>query len=604
MISSGLFVLPGVAFALAGPSVFVAYLLAGILVLPSLFSKAELSTAMPKAGGTYFYIERSLGGAFGTVGGMAAWFSLTFKSAFALLGMGSFAILIFPDISAMTVKAIAIGLTVIFMIVNTAGAKHAGRLQSILVTGLLASLVLYLVRGFPAIDVNRYVPFMPHGGTAVFATAGLVFVSYGGLTKVASVAEEIRNPARNLPLGMSLSFVVVTLLYVAATFVAVGVTDGPALAGSRTPLSTAAATFMGTPGLILMAVAALIAFTTTGNAGILSASRTPMAMSRDGILPAFLGRVNERFGTPHYAILVTGVFMMVSIAFLDLVTLVKIASTMKILLFLLENLAVIIMRQSKIQHYRPTFRSPGYPWVQAGAIGLYGFLVYEMGVVPILVTAVFFAGSLVWYAASARGGTERDSALIQLVRRVTSGDLVTSSLDTELKEILKVRDEIVEDRFDGLVKGCTILDMEGSVTLHEFFDRIAKILGHELAMDPERVRVLLTSREEQSTTALRPGLAIPHIVIDGEGVFDILLARSKGGIVFAEDLPPVHAVFVLMGSPDERNYHLRALMHIAQITHDPEFDSKWREARGPEELRNIVLLGKRRRDEQSDGSDD
>ena len=85
MISSGLFVLPGIAFAAAGPSVILAYLLAGALALPALFSKAELSTAMPKAGGTYFYIERSLGGGFGTIGGMAAWLSLTFKTAFALL---------------------------------------------------------------------------------------------------------------------------------------------------------------------------------------------------------------------------------------------------------------------------------------------------------------------------------------------------------------------------------------------------------------------------------------------------------------------------------------------------------------------------------------
>ena len=603
MISSGLFVLPGIAFALAGPSVFVAYLLAGILVLPSLFSKAELSTAMPKAGGTYFYIERSLGGAFGTVGGMAAWLSLTFKSAFALLGMGSFAILLVPDLSPTTVKLIATGLTIVFMVVNITGAKHAGRLQSVLVTGLLASLVFCIVRGFPAIDVNRYVPFMPNGWASVFATAGLVFVSYGGLTKVASVAEEVRNPARNLPLGMSLAFGVVTLLYVATVFMAVGVTDGATLAASRTPLSTAAAMFMGTPGLVLMAVAALIAFTTTGNAGILSASRTPMAMSRDRILPAFLGRVNGRFGTPHHAILVTGMLMIASIAFLDLLTLVKIASTMKILLFLLENLAVIIMRQSGIQHYRPTFRSPCYPWIQAAAIGLYGFLVYEMGAVPLMVTGIFFAGSLVWYAASARGGRGRDSALIQLVRRITSRDLVTSSLDTELREILKVRDEIVEDRFDGLIKGCTILDMAGSIPLDDFFDRIAKILGHELAMDPARVHELLVARENQSTTALRPGLAIPHIVVDGEGVFDILLARSKGGIVFSRDLPPVHAVFVLMGSPDERNYHLRALMHIAQITHDPEFDEKWLNARGPAELRNIMLLGKRRRDEHVEERD-
>ncbi len=600
MISSGLFVLPGVAYALAGPSVIVAYALAGVFVLPALFSKAELSTAMPKAGGTYFYIERSLGGALGTIGGMASWFSLTFKSAFALLGMGSFAVLVWPDISPAAIKLIAVALTILFMIVNLAGAKHAGRLQSVLVVGLLATLIFYIVRGAPAIDVHRYVPFAPGGWPAIFATAGLVFVSYGGLTKVAGVAEEVKDPTRNIPLGMLLAFFIVTALYVATIFVAVGVVDGARLSGSTTPISTAAAGFLGTPGLIIMAVAALIAFTTTGNAGILSASRTPMAMSRDNILPAFLGRVNEKRNTPHYAILLTGGIMIAAIAFLDLVTLVKVASTMMIILFLLVNVAVIIMRESKLQHYRPSFVSPLYPWVQIAAIALYGFLVLGMGAVPLLVTAFFFGGSLVWYVLYAKRSERKDSALIQLVRRVTSRELVTSSLDMELREIIKVRDEIVEDRFDRLVKRCTILDMEPGEPLHDFFRRIAKILAHEMVKPESQIYDLLIKREEQSTTALRPGLAIPHIVVDGDHVFDILLARSCGGITFSADLPPVHAVFVLIGSTDERSYHLRALMHIAQLTQAPDFDERWMGARTPEELRNLVLLSERRRDPEMD----
>ena len=77
MISSGLFILPGVAFGLTGPSMCLAYLLAGLLTIPALLSKAELATAMPKAGGVYFYIDRSMGPAMGTVGGLAGWFSHT-----------------------------------------------------------------------------------------------------------------------------------------------------------------------------------------------------------------------------------------------------------------------------------------------------------------------------------------------------------------------------------------------------------------------------------------------------------------------------------------------------------------------------------------------
>lgn len=598
MVSSGLFVLPGIAFAAAGPSVVLAYLLAGVLTVPALFSKAELSTAMPKAGGTYFFIERSLGGAFGTIGGIANWLSLALKSAFALVGMGSFAVLLFPDISILQIKILAIGLCLLFVLLNLVGAKHAGRVQSFLVVPLLVAIVYYVVRGLPAVQVERYAPFMPEGGGALFATAGLVFVSYGGLTKVASVAEEAKDPGRTVPLGMMCAFAVVTLLYVLAVFTTVGTLDGPRLADSRTPLSTAAATFMGTPGLVIMAVAAMTAFVTTGNAGILSASRTPMAMSRDGLLPSFLGRVNRRFGTPHQAILLTGLLMVTAIAFLNLVTLVKVASTMMIILFLLDNLAVIMMRESRIQHYRPIFRSPFYPWAQLAGILVYGFLVFEMGPLPLLITAAFFGGSLLWHVAYSGLHERRDSALVEVVRRIMVRDLApsTPSLEGELREILKERDQIVEDRFDSLIQECTILDRPGRESVWDFFRDISKPLAGQLGIDEDTVYELLVAREEESTTAVRPGLAIPHIVVQGEGVFGVLLARSKDGIVFSEDSPPVHAVFVLMGSRDERNYHLRALMHIAQITHDPHFDATWLKARDVEQLRNIILLGERRRD--------
>ncbi|MBN2565733.1 MAG: PTS sugar transporter subunit IIA, partial [Candidatus Eisenbacteria bacterium] len=204
-----------------------------------------------------------------------------------------------------------------------------------------------------------------------------------------------------------------------------------------------------------------------------------------------------------------------------------------------------------------------------------------------------------WYVAYVGIHRRRDSALIQVVRRVTDRDLVPSapSLEGELRDILRERDEIVEDRFDCLIHECPILDREGSESVWEFFRDIAGVLAKDLNMDRERVFELLVERERESTTALRPGLAIPHIVVDGEGVFGVLLARSKGGIVFSDDAPPVHAVFVLMGSADERNYHLRALMHIAQITQETGFDERWMRAAGEEQLRSIVLLGTRRRDD-------
>ena len=195
------------------------------------------------------------------------------------------------------------------------------------------------------------------------------------------------------------------------------------------------------------------------------------------------------------------------------------------------NLSVIVMRESRIQHYRPTFRSPFYPWIQGAGIVLYGFLVFEMGLLALSLTGAFFGGSLLWYVAYVGIHKKRDSALIQVVRRVTDSDLITSipSLEGELREILKERDEIVEDRFDCLIHECTILDREGKESVWDFFHGIAGTLAVELGMTEDRVYELLVERENESTTALRQGLAIPHIVVEGEGVFRLSARPFEGG---------------------------------------------------------------------------
>lgn len=192
MISSGLFILPGLAFSKAGPAMILAYLLAAFLIIPSLMAKAELSTAMPKSGGTYFFIDRSLGPVLGTFGGFANWFSLSLKSAFALIGIGASAVLIYPDITATEIKLIAVGACLFFTLMNIVSVKVTGKIQNILVGILLIIMFFYIGRGFIATHPDRYVPFMPNGIWSVFSTAGLVFVSFGGLTKIASVAEEVK----------------------------------------------------------------------------------------------------------------------------------------------------------------------------------------------------------------------------------------------------------------------------------------------------------------------------------------------------------------------------------------------------------------------------
>ena len=596
MISSGLFVLPGVMFHDVGPSIILGYLLAGVLMTPNVLAALELATAMPKAGGTYFFVERSLGPLAGTFAGFAEWFSTALKGTFALVGMGAFAALLMKGVTELQMDCFAAGCCVVFVALNLLSVKGTGRFQIMMVLGLLAILLAYVALGASKIDIHNYKPFTPEGWPAVWMVAGMVFVSYIGVTKVVAISEEVHRPGRAIPRGLLSAFVLVSLLYVGVVAVTVGLgtlkMDKPTL----TPISDAAGFLAGAPGKIVLAVAALLAFVTTANAAILAASRALLAMSRDQLVPSKLAAINRRFQTPHMAILVTGAFMICVVFFLTIQDLVKTASTLMLLLFVLMNLSLIMMRASKIHSYRPKFRCPGYPWMQAVAIITCFFLIAEMGGLPLLIAAGFLLAGAVWYMLYVRSKVKGQSALVHVVERIVDRKLGTGGLESELKAILVERDNIVEDRFDKLIKECTILDIEGPATYEEFFRTVAYHTSEHLHTDADSLHSQLVEREKESTTAVAPGLAIPHVIIRGEGKFDILLARCRRGITFRESAPPVNTVFVLLGTRDERSFHLKSLMWIAQIAQNPQFRERWMNARDEGELRNIILLAARDRE--------
>ena len=593
MISSGLFVLPAVVYPVAGPSILLSYFIAALLVVPAMLSKAELATAMPKSGGDYFFVHRSLGALFGTFAGLAAWFSLSLKSSFALVGIGIFLAPLVPVFPGYMAKLIAVTFALLFAVLNILSVKKSGRFQVVLVLSLLAILLAYVVGGIRLVDAQHYSPFAPEGWPAIFTVTGMIFVSFGGLTKIAAVAEEIDKPQKTIPRSMFASFLVVSVVYLVAIFVTVGILGRAEFQSTLAPLSTAAATFSGQAGFLVLSIAAMLAFITTGNAGLLASSRNPLAMAKDNLLPALFARVNVRLKTPVVAILFTSAFMIAVIVFLDLESLVKVASTMKLLLFAFVNLSVILMRESKIVSYKPSFRSPLYPFLQIGGTVVYFFLIVEMGVVPLVMTGAFFAASLLWYFLYSRSRNRRESALLHVVERITNRELRSDTLSQELKEILIERDEIVEDRFDRIIKSAEIIDFREPVDKEGLFRELAEIFARKFDIQPAQIRKLLADRESESTTVIHTGLAIPHIVVEGRQRFEIVVVRCREGIDFGPGIDPVKVVFALAGTRDERNFHLQALMAIAQIVQNPEFLSTWPQLRNTEELRSQILLAQR-----------
>jgi len=242
------------------------------------------------------------------------------------------------------------------------------------------------------------------------------------------------------------------------------------------------------------------------------------------------------------------------------------------------------------------FKSPLYPYIQIFAIIAYSILIISMGAMPLLICAVFTAISVTWYWLYVARRVSRASAVMHIVERVTDKALKTVTLENELRDILLERDNIIEDRFDKLIRNCKILDLKGKKSADEVFREISAILAERFGTDEYVLLEKFLHREAQSSTVVQPGFAIPHVVVEGEHKFDIILVRADEGIEFSGADEPIRIMFVLAGSRDERNYHLRALMAIAQIAQEKDFEQRWFEARDTAAIRNLILLSTRPRD--------
>ena len=416
MVGSGIFVLPGLAAGYAGPAVILAYPLAGLVVLPAALSKAEMATAMPESGGTYLFIDRAMGPLPGTIAGLGAWFTLMFKSAFALVGLGAYLLLFAPFVPT---EPVALGLGVLLIGVNLVGVKQTGRLQAGIVSVVLLALVAFIATGAINVTSANFNPFFSSGGGGVLYAAGFVFVSYAGVTKIASVAEEVEDPGRNIPLAVLGSVLLMMAVYTLVVYVIVGTTPVASIANSYTPMAAAAGQFLGGIGTVVVAAIAVLALLSMANAGVLSSSRYPLAMSRDALAPPRFSEISDRFDTPITAITFTGTVMLVLIAFVPVVSLAKLASAFQLLVFVFIDVALIAFRESRLESYDPEYTSPGYPWVQL--FGIIGGLVLltQMGTLAIGGAVAIVVAGIAWYFLYGRARTGREGAALDAIRRTT-----------------------------------------------------------------------------------------------------------------------------------------------------------------------------------------
>jgi chromate transport protein ChrA/mannitol/fructose-specific phosphotransferase system IIA component (Ntr-type) len=234
-------------------------------------------------------------------------------------------------------------------------------------------------------------------------------------------------------------------------------------------------------------------------------------------------------------------------------------------------------------------------WQNALACGL-GLAIVGIGFHPVwaIITAACAGYLMMRERMARREWTDEDELrLLGLIDGVASRELLGDSSREDVEGMIRKRNGVVKDRLDSIIERCRVLDLDRLTSLEEFFDLAASELAQKVDMNAETLASVLKRQEAESSTVLNQWLAVPHVIIEGEGVFEILIARSRKGVRFSDRARRVNAIFVLAGSMDEKNFCLCALAAIAQITGSVGFFEQWFQAKGPKELKDAVLSAKR-----------
>lgn len=407
MIGAGIFVFPGLAAGNAGPAAMLSFAIGGVVALLVALPASELATAMPRSGGGYYFISRSMGTAYGAIVGLGLWMGLVFASAFYLVGLGHYATAVLAEVGITLPVSPVIPLALLFAVgltaLSVAGTENTTKIQNVVVVVLLVILTVFLSYGsLDALGVfgRESTPgtFFSQGYFPVLQTAALVFTSYLGFAQVATVAGDIKQPSRNLPLAMVGSVVIVTIFYVVTIFVATSAFGAEGLEGfGETAMVEVAREFVGLPGAVAILFAGLLATFSSANASILSASRTVYALSRDALIPQKASEINLRYGTPHVALFAAGgpIFVLVATGQVEL--LAEVASFLHLVMYGLICVALLVLRRRGPDWYDPSFRMPGYPILPVlGALASFALIAF-MQPASVVVGALVMVVSYGWY---------------------------------------------------------------------------------------------------------------------------------------------------------------------------------------------------------------
>ncbi|HVP94625.1 MAG TPA: amino acid permease [Methanoregulaceae archaeon] len=374
IIGTGIFVLIGVASGIAGPAVILSFIIAGFVALLTGLSTAELASFIHESGGSYIYTTKAFGEFPGFVVGWMKSFDYIVGASAVSVGFAAY-LTYFIGIPATTSTLVVIGTVwpLILMMLNLKGIKEASGTNNLLVALKILALLLFIVVGASALitkgNYSNYYPFFPHGFSGVMSGAAIIFFAFIGFNTIAIMAEEIKNPEKNVPKAILFAFAICTLIYIGVAIVAVGVVNWSLLGSSSAPLEFALKAV--TDNILILqfvAISALFATTSVIMASIMGGSRALFAMSRQGVLPKELSKISRQ-NVPAFTIVLCGIIIsgIVVATNGNLDWLASLFNFGTLLTFIFINLSLIKLRKDMPDIAR-SFKVPLYPYTPIFAL--------------------------------------------------------------------------------------------------------------------------------------------------------------------------------------------------------------------------------------------
>jgi amino acid transporter/nucleotide-binding universal stress UspA family protein len=429
MIGAGVFIGIGNTLNMVGPGgMILTFTLNGLIALFTAMSYAELSSAIPRAGGAYNFARLGFGKGTSFIAGWMEWFASSVAGSLYAVVFATYTLEFFKQLGYMewlpfdysiAVKIVAFAVACVFIYINYRGSSETGKIGAFFTLGQMVLVLGIAVLGIIAFIHNpdrsiNFEPFLPHGWSKLLVSMGFIFVAFEGYEVIAQAGDETIDPKRNIPKAMLYSVFIVTLTYIAVsvgTIVAVSA-NNPELAGvpvwqwigsfEDTGFGEAVAMLMPnkTIGFLLVSLAVIFSSTSALNATIYSATRAAYALGRDRMLPASMSKISKKRKTPYVSLFVTGVIVLLVATILPTKDVASSASIMFIILFFLVNLCVIKIRYNMGDELEYGFLMPFFPVIPILAMlcqaGLVAFM-HEQGGLAMIIAAVWIAAGVLIY---------------------------------------------------------------------------------------------------------------------------------------------------------------------------------------------------------------